>query len=105
MAVDIRYAKTYGQLYDEYNYAQAPKYNADFSRSSSFLGNLFSTKAGQDKRSAEADSTRAKAQLDLALAEALKKPAAGGMSTGSMVMIGIGGLALVGVLVFALKKK
>lgn len=98
----IGFADTYGELPDEYNYANAPKYEADFSNFN--VWELFSTKQSRAKKAAETEATKAKTQLDLAIAAELGKAQQGGMGTGAKVLVGVAILAMVGVTIWALRK-
>ncbi|HON92814.1 MAG TPA: hypothetical protein PKZ07_14700 [Sedimentisphaerales bacterium] len=51
-------------------------FHADYENlNSGFLGGIFETRSGRDRREAEAEAIRAKAQVDAALAAYLNNPA------------------------------
>lgn len=98
----IGFADTYAELPDEYNYANAPKYDAKFSNFN--LWELFSTKQSRERKAAETEATKAKTELDKAIAASLNAPQAGGMSTGAKIGIGLGVVALIGVTIWAIRR-
>lgn len=103
----IGFAETFGELPDEFGYAAAPQYEADFSE---FLcgrrcRERRAAKLAQrlDTKSAKAEETRSKAELNKAMAQSLLMPE--GSKTGTYVLIGLGVLALAGVAYWAIKRK
>ena len=99
----IGFAETYGELTDEYNYANAPKYDANFSNFN--LWEMFSTKQSRERRSAETEKTKADTELNRAIAAELAKGGGGGgMSTGAKIGIGLGVIAMIGVTIWALRR-
>jgi hypothetical protein len=94
----IGFATTYKELPDEYNYAAAPKYEAEFS-------NFLCGKRCRERKAAELEATKAKTAIDQQLAAALQSPAQPkGLSTGGKIGLALGVLGLVGVTIWALKK-
>jgi len=100
----IGFAETYKELPDEYNYAAAPKYEATFTNADGSFWDIFSTQRSRDKKAAEIEATKAKTELDKAIAASLNAPQTGGMSTGGKIGLALGVLGLVGVTIWALKK-
>lgn len=101
----IQYATTYGELPDEYNYGRSDE---NKSSANGLLGRLFTTDAGEEKRKAEADSIRAKAELDRQIAAKLNSGGMGsgsGMGTGSVIALSLLGLAAVVTTILIIRKK
>lgn len=94
----IAFAETYRELPDEFNYSQAPKYDAKWSNWS--LAEVFTPKS---KLAAEAEETRSNAALNAAIAKELGKQQAG-MSLGTKIGIGVGAVAVIGLLIWAVTK-
>jgi hypothetical protein len=100
----IGFADTYAELPDEYNYAQAPAYRATFSNADGGFWDLFSTKSSREKKEAGIEATKAKTELDKAIANALNAPEPKGMGTGGKILVGVSVVALVGITIWALKR-
>lgn len=97
----IGFAKTHGYLVQEYN--PNVMFNPEARYSSFTLADVFSSR---DSQKAKQESIRSKAELDRALAGAIssgKLGGGGGMSTGAKIGIGIGVVAIAGVLIYALR--
>ena len=99
----IGFAKTHGYLVQEYN--PNTMFNPEARFSSFTLSDIFSSK---DSQKAKAEAIRSKAELDRALAGAISSGKLGGesagMSTGAKIGISVGVLAVVGLIIYYVRK-
>lgn len=97
--VKIGFAKTYGELPDEYGGADM------YSNASGSFWDIFSTERSRAKKDAQIEASKAKTQFDLAIAKALGEPTPQGMSTGAIIGLSLGALVIVGATIYFIRKR